>query len=418
MPEATLTQAMAELAREAKAGALALARARRPEKDRFLRAAARLLKEREAEILAANAKDLERARAAATSAALLDRLALDAKRLSNLGRALEEVALLDDPVGQIEGGWRRPNGLEVSRRRIPLGVILIIYEARPNVTVDAAALCVKAGNAVILRGGSESLASNTALARVLSSALAEAGLDPRAIRCVETPDRQAIYELLSRADEIDLCIPRGGSELVKAVSAAARMPVLAHERGVCHAYVDASADIEMALRIIENGKAQRPAVCNALETLLVSAEVAPKLLPLLRQRLPQVELRADPRALPLLPGAKPAAEADWYAEYLDLILAVRVVDSIDEAMAHIARYGSRHTETIITSDAGRAERFLDEVQSATVLVNASTRFADGGELGLGAEIGISTTRVHAFGPMGLRELTTTKFVVRGSGQVR
>jgi glutamate-5-semialdehyde dehydrogenase len=407
-----------QIALAAKEGGRALSHAGRAEKDRFLLHAARLLKEKSAEILAANAQDLARAESAGVQGAMLDRLALNPKRIDGMISALQEIAALEDPVGAIDAGWRRPNGIMVERRRIPLGVILMIYEARPNVTVDAAALCVKAGNAVILRGGSEARSSNLALAALLSEALSAAGLDPRAVRYVDNPAREALYELLQRPGEIDLCIPRGGEGLVKAVYEHAKMPVLAHERGVCHVYVDQSADLEMALSITENAKVQRPSTCNAAETLLVHEDEAARFLPLLAARIPQVALRADAKALAHLPGATPATEEDWFAEYLDLILAVRVVSSIEEAMDHIARYGSRHTEAIVTRHQGRAERFLREVGSSTVLVNASTRLADGGELGLGAEIGISNTRMHAFGPMGLRELTTTKFVVRGEGQLR
>lgn len=414
----SLYERMVGVAREAKEGGRALARAGRAEKDNFLRAAARLIHEREAEILAANAEDLRRAEQNGVRGAMLDRLALNPKRLEAMRGALHEIAALEDPVGALDGGWRRPNGMQVERRRISLGVILMIYEARPNVTVDAAALCVKAGNAVILRGGSEAISSNIALAQILSEALAEAQLDPRAVRYVDTPDREALYALLGCAQEIDLCIPRGGESLVRAVYERAKMPVLAHERGVCHVYVDEGADLEMALSIVENAKVQRPSTCNSAETLLVHEAEAARFLPRLAARIPQVELRADEAARAHLPNAIPATEADWPAEYLDLILAVRVVSSLDAAMDHIAAYGSRHTETIVTQHVARAERFLREVGSSTVLVNASTRLADGGELGLGAEIGISNTRMHAFGPMGLRELTTTKFVVRGDGQLR
>jgi glutamate-5-semialdehyde dehydrogenase len=409
---------MIKIAKEAKEASFSLAKAKRPQKDKFLQIAAKLLQERSQEVIEANQKDLSRAKDNGVKGAMLDRLTLTPKRLSDLGAALEEIIRLDDPVGVIERGWLRPNGISVTKRRIPLGVILMIYEARPNVTIDAAALCIKAGNAIILRGGSEAIHSNIALAKILSDALQEAGLDPRAVRYVDTPDRNAIYELLDRADEIDLCIPRGGSDLVKAISQKARMPVLAHERGVCHAYVDASAEHEMAVNIVDNGKTHRPGVCNALETVLIHQQEAAALLPMLAKRMPQVELRGCEKARAILPQIKAATEEDWYAEYLDLILAVRVVSSMEEAIAHINKYGSRHTETIITSDHRRAEQFLDSVNSSTVLVNASTRLADGGELGLGAEIGISTTRIHAFGPMGLQELTTTKFVVHGDGQLR
>jgi glutamate-5-semialdehyde dehydrogenase len=316
--------------------------------------------------------------------------------------------------------WRRPNGLLVGRMRIPLGVIGIIYEARPNVTVDAAALCLKSGNAVILRGGSEAIASNVAIAGLLQEVLETSGLPPAAVQVIGVTDRRAVYEMLQLEEHIDLIIPRGGEDLIRAVVRDSKIPVLKHYKGVCHIFVDESADIDAAIRICLNAKTQRPGVCNAMETLLVHQAIADGFLPPAAHALEGagVALRGCPRTRAIVPSAGEAREEDWYAEYLDLILAVRVVDGIDEAMAHIAHYGSLHTEAILTRDYARAQRFLREVNSSTVLVNASTRFSDGFELGLGAEIGISTTKLHAFGPMGLEELTTTKFIIYGDGQVR
>jgi glutamate-5-semialdehyde dehydrogenase len=324
-------------------------------------------------------------------------------------------------IGRAERRETRPNGLEVSRMRIPLGVIAIIYESRPNVTTDAAALCLKTANACILRGGSEALHSNRALGRAVAAGLAASGLPPAAVQVIDSPERDLARALLQRDAEIDLVIPRGGEGLIRFVAENSRIPVLKHFKGVCHVYVHAAADPGMALAICENGKVQRPGVCNAVETILVDAAIADRFVPTLVQRLAAagVEIRGDAR-VQALGGARvvPATDEDWPAEYLDLIVAVRVVDGMDAAVAHIERHGSDHTETIVTADAAAAERFLREVGSSTVMWNASTRFADGGQLGLGAEIGISTTRLHAYGPMGAEGLTTTKFVVRGSGQIR
>jgi glutamate-5-semialdehyde dehydrogenase len=372
------------------------------------------------EILAANAQDLASAREAGLAPAMLDRLRLDEARIAGLSRAVREVAAAPELVGRVERAEVRPNGLVVQRVRIPLGVIAMIYEARPNVTTDAAALCLKAGNACILRGGSEAIESNRALLRAVQAGLVAGGLPAEAVQLVPLTDREAIADLVKLDDLIDLCIPRGGEGLIRYVAEHARVPVIKHYKGVCHVYVHAAADLDQALRIVENAKVQRPGVCNALETLLIDRAVAPALVPRLVAALgDRVELRGDEAARALGGAAvRPAEEADWYAEYLDLILAVRVVDGLDAAIAHIERYGSSHTESILTRDEAAAERFLREVDSSTVMVNASTRFADGGELGLGAEIGISTTRLHAYGPMGAEGLTTTKFVVRGTGQIR
>jgi glutamate-5-semialdehyde dehydrogenase len=348
-----------------------------------------------------------------------DRLRLDAARVEKMAEALDEVALLPDPVGEVVRMWRRPNGLQVGRQRIPLGVIGFIYESRPNVTTDAAALCLKAGNAVILRGGSEAFQSNTEIMRSIELALAEVGLPPAAVQLVPTTDRAAMVSLLRREEDVDLIIPRGGESLIRFVAETSRIPVIKHYKGVCHIYVEATADLPRAVAICHNAKVQKPSACNAVETILVDRRAAGEFLPMLAadMRAAGVELRGDEAARAAAP-MNAASEDDWAAEYLDLICAVRVVDGLDEAIAHIERYGSSHTESILTRDYALARRFVDEVDSSTVLVNASTRFADGGELGLGAEIGISTTKLHAFGPMGIEELTTTKFVVFGDGQVR
>ena len=369
-------------------------------------------------ILAANARDMAAAHGLAT--AMQDRLRLDKGRVATLARAVREIAAAPELLGRIEKTEARPNGLEVQRVRIPLGVVAMIYEARPNVTTDAAALCLKSGNACILRGGSEAIESNRALAAAVREGLAAAKLPVDAVQLVPMTDRDAIAELVKLDDLIDLCIPRGGEGLIRYVAEHARVPVIKHYKGVCHVFVHAAADPLLALRIVDNAKTSRPGVCNALETLLVDRAIAPAFIPsLVAQLAGRVELRGDDTARSLGgPTVRAATEEDWYAEYLDLILAVRVVDGLDGAIAHIERYGSNHTESIVTTDQAAAERFLREVDSSTVMVNASTRFADGGELGLGAEIGISTTRLHAYGPMGAEGLTTTKFVVRGTGQVR
>ena len=412
---------MVELARAAREASRGLARTDSASRCRALADIAAALHSSQAEILAANAGDLEDGRAAGLSDAMLDRLRLDGTRLAGMARAIEEVAALPEIVGRIDAGWQRPNGLAVERVRIPLGVIAIVYESRPNVTTDAAALCLKTANACILRGGKESFRSNQALGRVIAGALERAGLPPAAVQVMATTDRAELYELLTRDEDIDLVIPRGGEGLIRAVAEHSRVPVLKHYKGVCHVFVHAAADLEMALAICENGKVQRPGVCNAVETILVDRGAAERFVPLLCRRFAAlgVEVRGDP-AVRALGGESvgTATEADWSEEYLAKIVAVRVVDGLDHALAHIDSYGSSHTESIVTSDRASAERFLRECGSSTVLVNASTRFADGGELGLGAEIGVSTTRLHAYGPMGAEGLTTTKFVVRGDGQVR
>ncbi|MDE2315490.1 MAG: glutamate-5-semialdehyde dehydrogenase [Xanthomonadaceae bacterium] len=378
------------------------------------------LEARCADLLAANAQDMAQAAAKGVQGAMLDRLRLDAARVASIANALREVAALPDPVGQVTRREKRPNGLEVERVRIPLGVVAMIYEARPNVTADAAVLCLKAGNAVVLRGGSEAIHSNTAIAAALHDALRAHGLPTAAVTLVEDLRRETMVELLQLSDLVDLAIPRGGKGLIRFVAEHARVPVIKHYKGVCHLYVDRAADLELALDLLVDGKTSRPGVCNALETLLVHREVADEFLPRAAQALRArgVELRGDAHTCARVAGAKLASDDDYAAEFLDLILAVRVVDSLDDAIAHIRRYGSDHTEVIATRDEAAARRFVQAIRSAVVMINASSRFSDGGELGLGAEIGISTTRLHAYGPMGAESLTIERFVVRGEGQVR
>ena len=378
------------------------------------------LHEQKEYIQAENEKDLVKGREKGLSAAMLDRLALTDEVIESMIVGLREVVALPDPVGEIEEMNKRPNGIMVGRMRIPLGVIGMIYESRPNVTVDAAALCLKAGNAILLRGGSEAIHSNLALARVLQDALASENITPAAIQVVPTTDREAVNVLLSQEEYIDLIIPRGGEGLIRFVAENSRIPVLKHYKGVCHVFVDEDADLEMAVNIVINGKCQRPGVCNALETLLVHQDIAASFLPLVASKLIKagVELRGCPRTKEILPDIKDAVEEDWPAEFLDLILAVKIVDDLDAAMDHIVKYGSQHTEVIVTNSYANGQRFIKEVDASAVMVNASTRFSDGGQFGLGAEIGISTTKLHAYGPMGLKELTTKKFIVYGDGQVR
>ncbi|MGC1548037.1 MAG: glutamate-5-semialdehyde dehydrogenase [Rhodanobacter sp.] len=372
------------------------------------------------DVLAANARDMKLAAEKGTQGAMLDRLMLDASRVTAIANALREVAELPDPVGVVTRRDTRPNGLSIERVRIPLGVVAMIYEARPNVTADATALCLMAGNSVILRGGSEALHSNTAIATVLKSALASHGIPAAALTLIEDLRREAMIELLQLTDIVDLAIPRGGEGLIRFVAEHARVPVIKHYKGVCHLYVDSNADTALALNLLIDGKTSRPGVCNALETLLVHQSIADTFLPRAAQVLRErgVEVRGCERSRSLVPDMQPATEDDYAAEFLDLILAVRVVDDLDDAIAHIRRYGSDHTEVIATRDEAAAQRFVQAIRSAVVMVNASSRFSDGGELGLGAEIGISTTRLHAYGPMGAEALTVERFVVRGEGQVR
>ena len=409
-----MTATIRSVAEAARAASRIVAKATAAQRDRALHAIADAI-ERDGTLLAENAKDV--AAAVDLAPAMVDRLRLDPVRVAGIVAAVREVAALPEVLGRVDRHETRPNGLVVERVRIPLGVVLMIFEARPNVTTDAAALCLKTGNACILRGGREAIRTNQALAACVARGLAAAGLPADAVQLVPTTDREAIAELVKLDDLIDLCIPRGGEGLIRYVAEHARVPVIKHYKGVCHVYVHAAADLAVAEAIVENAKVSRPGVCNAAETVLVDRAIAERFIPRLVARLPNVELRGDATAC-ALGVAKAATEDDWSAEYLDLILAVRVVDGLDAAIAHIEKYGSSHTEAIVTTDPAAAERFLRECDSSTVLVNASTRFADGGELGLGAEIGISTTRLHAYGPMGAEGLTTTKFVVRGTGQVR
>jgi glutamate-5-semialdehyde dehydrogenase len=408
------------LAAAARQAGRALALARTTQKNRALQAMAAGLVAGTERILAANGEDVAAAKAAGQSPAFVDRLTLSAKRMEAMARGVGQVADLPDPVGEVTGMWRRPNGLLVGRMRVPLGVIGIIYESRPNVTADAAALCLKSGNAVILRGGREALRSNRALAEILAAGAASVGLPAASLAVVPSPDRALVKEMLGLSGLIDVIIPRGGEELIRAVRAEATVPIIAHEKGLCHTYVDAGADLGMAAEIAFNAKVERPGVCNAMETLLVHRAVAAAFLPGFVRRLQGagVEVRGCPATQALVPDVAPAGEADWDTEYLDLILAVRVVDSFEEAVAHIARHGSGLAEAIVTTDHGRAMRFTREVDAAAVFVNASTRFTDGYEFGMGAEMGISTQKLHARGPMGLSELTCQKFVVLGEGQIR
>jgi glutamate-5-semialdehyde dehydrogenase len=409
-----------EAAGRARRAARALATASAAAKIDWLRRSAELIRTRGDELLRANERDVSAGRAAGLGTAMLDRLCLDSNRLEAMARAVEEIAALPEPVGEVIDRVTRPNGLQVARVRVPLGVVFFIYESRPNVTVDAAALCVRSGNAVILRGGKEAFHSNQALAALLIEALEAAGLPRDAVQLVATTDREAVGEFLRLRELVDLAIPRGGRSLIERVAAEATMPVLKHFDGVCHVYVDRSADLDMAERILVNSKCQRPGVCNAAESLLVHREVAERFLPRVAATLADhgVELRGCPRTRDLVPQARPASEEDYRTEYLDLVLSVKVVDSLDEAVEHIETCGSHHTDAIVTGDPAAAEAFAGRVDSSAVLVNASTRFNDGGELGLGAEIGISTDKFHARGPCGLRELTSYKYVVRGDGQIR
>ncbi len=409
-----------QIAKNARQAASAVANLSSAEKDEALIEMAEQLIHHTDYLIEENEKDVEYARHKGLSKAMIDRLTLDENAIRAMARGLEEVAGLPDPVGKIGSMWRRPNGLLVGKMRIPLGVIGIIYESRPNVTVDAAALCLKAGNAVILRGGSEAINSNVALSLILRGVLRVKGLPENAIQLIPMVDREAVNMLLQLDEYVDLIIPRGGEDLIRAVVSQSRIPVIKHYKGVCHIFVDANADVDMAVQICMNAKVQRPGVCNSMETLLVHRDAAGVFLPAVAEAMEKagVVLRGCERTRAILPGLEEATEKDWHEEYLDLILAVKVVDGMDEAIRHIEAYGSLHTESIITRDYDNAQRFLKEVNSSTVLVNASTRFSDGFQLGLGAEIGISTTKLHAFGPMGLEELTTQKFIIYGSGQIR
>ena len=409
-----------EIGRRARAAARGLANVSSGTKDAALHAMAASLEANADAILDANTEDLERAESEGASSALVDRLTLTPDRITGMADGLREVAALKDPVGEVIDGWMRPNGLRITKVRVPLGVVGIIYEARPNVTADAAGLCVKSGNATILRGSGSALSSNTVIARLLDAAGVDAGLPANAIQLIPSADRESAKELMRMREYVDVLIPRGGADLIRTVVEESQVPVIETGVGNCHVYVDAKADLFKARNIIMNAKTQRPSVCNAAETMLVHRQVAHAFLPdaLTALRDAGVELRGDDRVIGYCDFVKPATEEDWFAEYLDLILAVKVVDSIDEAMDHIARYGTKHTEAIVTEDYGAAKRFTAGIDAACVIVNASTRFADGGEFGFGAEIGISNQKLHARGPMALPELTSYTYVVEGDGQVR
>ncbi|MDD5454972.1 MAG: glutamate-5-semialdehyde dehydrogenase [Candidatus Ratteibacteria bacterium] len=409
-----------KIAQEAKKASYGLVKASTQDKNKALeKMAVGLLKAKDA-LIKANKQDLENARKKKLSSAFIDRLTLNEKRIEKIASDIKDVIKLQDPVGAIIKTWQRPNGLLISKKRVPIGVIGIIYESRPNVTSDAATLCLKAGNAVILRGGSESFNSNKKIVEIFRAALKGMAIPEEAIQFVSTTNRQAVDELLKLNDYIDLIIPRGGEELIRKVTENSRIPVIKHYKGVCHVYVDRFADIDMAINICFNAKVQRPGVCNAMETMLVDEKIAKKFLPLMIEKFKSagVEIRGDAKTRKIVVDIKSATEADWYAEYLALILAVKIVSGVDEAIEHINKYGTHLSDSIITENKSNACKFLNEVDSATVYVNASTRFTDGGEFGLGAEIGISTDKIHARGPMGLEELTTYKYVVVGNGQVR
>ncbi len=411
---------MIEIGRRARAAVEELAKASTEQKNAALRAAAAAMRMRTQDILAANARDISAAESRNIGAAMVDRLRLDAARIDAIARGLEEIANLADPVGEVMTSWERPNGLSISRVRVPLGVIGIIYEARPNVTADAGGLCLKSGNAAILRGGSESFHSSRAILECLREGLAAAKLPEGAIQLVPTTDRAAVGEMLTMVGYIDIIVPRGGKSLIERVQNESRIPVIAHLEGLCHTYVDADCDADMARDVVFNAKMRRPGICGATETLLVDRKAAARVLPAILDKLAAAgcELRGDAETQALDPRVRPATEEDWRTEYLDAILSIRQVDGLDGALEHIRTYSSHHTDSIITDDPAKAERFLNDVDSAIVVHNASTQFADGGEFGMGAEIGISTGRLHARGPVGVEQLTTYKYVVRGNGQVR
>jgi len=411
---------MLEVGRRARAASREVARADTAAKNRALVAAAKAVRRDAKTLLAANAEDVKSAKAAGKDAAFIDRLTLTGKSIEAMAEGLEQVAKLPDPVGSISELKEQPSGIKVGRMRVPLGVIGIVYESRPNVTADAAALCLKAGNACILRGGSEAVRSNLAVAACVHEGLRAAGLPEDAVQVVETADRAAVGQLLSMNEYVDIIVPRGGKDLIERVMRESRIPMIKHLDGVCHVYIDDRADVDKAIRIADNAKTQRYGVCNAMETLLVNESIAPKVLPRLAKIYTDkgVELRGDEKSRALVSDMKSATEQDWYTEFLAPILAVRVVKDLDAAIEHISKYGSQHTDAIVTEDEARAKRFLREVDSSSVLVNASTRFADGFEYGLGAEIGISTDKLHARGPVGLEGLTSQKYVVFGSGQIR
>ncbi len=411
---------MVGIGRQARAASRAMARADTGRKNEALGAIAAAIRAEVASLSEANARDVASARAHGLDAAAVDRLTLTPKAIETMAAGVEQVAALPDPIGEISGLSYRPSGIQVGRMRVPLGVIGIIYESRPNVTADAAALCLKSGNAVILRGGSEALHSNQAIAACVHRGLRQAGLPEQAVQVLEITDRAAVGELVTLSEYVDVIVPRGGKGLIERLMRESRIPMIKHLHGVCHVYIDDRADADKAVRIADNAKTQRFGTCNTMETLLVHREIAPRVLPrLARIYLDKgVELRGDAQACALVPQMQAASEEDWHTEYLAPILSVRVVDGLEQALEHIATYGSQHTDAIVTEDLGRAQRFLREVDSSSVMVNASTRFADGFEYGLGAEIGISTDKLHARGPVGLEGLTSLKFVVLGDGQVR
>ena len=416
----SVTEQIQKVAHDARAAAQILGSLSAAVKNELLQKMADSLLNNTEQLISENEKDLVAAREAGLAPAMIDRLVLDPPRIRAMADGLREVAELPDPVGEVTGMRRRPNGLLVGRMRIPLGVIGIIYESRPNVTADAAGLCLKSGNAVILRGGKEAIHSNLAIGAILRNELERMCLPAACVQVVATPDRDAVLELLKCEEDIDLIIPRGGEGLIRFVSEHSRIPVIKHYKGVCHTYVDTSADFALAEKICLNAKVQRPGVCNAMETLLIHKDIAETFIPRIAaaMRAEGVELHGCAVTREFAPEALEATEEDWYAEYLELTLAVRVVENLDEAIAHIRKYGSLHTEVIVTQDYNRSQRFLNEVNSSVVMVNASSRFSDGNQLGLGAEIGISTTKLHSFGPMGLEDLTTRKFIIYGDGQIR
>ena len=411
---------MQGVGREARAASRLMARADTKSKNKALTAMAQAIRREAKSLLAANSKDMESARANKLDDALLDRLTLTARDIDSMAEGLLQIVQLPDPVGEISGLSYRPSGIQVGKMRVPLGVVGIIYEARPNVTADAAGLCLKAGNAAILRGGSEAMYSNQAIAALVREGLRTAGLPETAVQVIETTDRAAVGELVTMKDYVDVLVPRGGKSLIERISSEARIPVIKHLHGVCHVYIDDKADLDKAVRIADNAKTQRYGTCNTMETLLVAETIAPKVLPKLCKIYLEkgVELRGDQTSRALVSQMKAATEEDWHTEYLAPILSVRVVKNLDQAIEHIATYGSQHTDAIVTEDYGHAMRFLREVDSSSVMVNASTRFADGFEYGLGAEIGISTDKIHARGPVGLEGLTSQKFIVLGDGQIR
>ena len=413
-------QFVLQKALEAREGARGLAKASSSLKDRALLRMAEALKDRAGELIAGNKKDLEYAESKGLSRAMIDRLALNEKRINEMAQGLVEVAQLPDPTGEVTKMWQRPNGMTVGRMRVPIGVIGIIYEARPNVTADATSLCLKAGNAVVLRGGSEAINSNRAIVGILRDVMKGEGIHEGAITFIDIPDRAAVMEMLKLEGIVDLIIPRGGEGLIRTVTENSRIPVLKHYKGVCHVFVDRDADLTMAREICFNAKVQRPGTCNAMETMLVDEAIAGEFLPLMLKKFAdgKVEIKGCPKTASFVPGIKSVSEEDFHNEYLDLVLNVKVVADMDEAIGHISKYGSAHSDAIVTKDYGRAMRFLKEVDSSAVLVNASTRLNDGFQFGLGAEIGISTDKIHARGPMGLEELTCTKFIVFGNGQLR